>query len=153
MTNSSTQDVPTNGGAAPRVSPSDARVVGFFGTVRKCIVIFGVASAVVLATVAATALAGGVVNTFMWVRAGVLLLAAPLSYRWAVRASRGAGQKVERLRTASTILPVAIVVVDLIPGVCPVWYAGMQAVSAVPLVAVAVLTRRRVVKAAFGPES
>ncbi|WP_433276127.1 hypothetical protein ACQPZA_33450 [Pseudonocardia xinjiangensis] len=149
MPNSSNQKVPRDSDSAAWVPSSDARVVDVFDTVKKCIVIFGVISAVVLATVATIALAGGFVNTFMWVRAGVLLLTAVLFYQWAVRGSRGAPKSVERLRIVSTILPIAVVVVDLIPGVCPVWYVGMQAVSAVPLVAIAVLIRRRVVKAAF----
>lgn len=149
MTNSGNRKFSSDGDSAAEVASDDARVVDVFATVQKCIVIFGVVCAVVLATVAAVALAHGLVNTFMWIRAGILLLAAPLFYRWAVRASQGARKSVERLRTVTTILPIAIVVVDLIPGVCPVWYAGMQAVSAVPLVAVAVLTRRRVVQAAF----
>jgi hypothetical protein len=53
------------------------------------------------------------------------------------------------LRVVTAVLPIAIVVVDLIPGVCPGWYAAMQAASAVPLVAVAVIARRRAPRTAF----
>jgi hypothetical protein len=134
MTKSRNQKVPDDGAA--------------IDTVKKCTVIFGVASAIVLATVAAIALLHGSVSTFMWVRAGILLAATPVLYRLAVRASQGARKSFARLRVVTTVLPVAIVVVDLIPGVCPVWYAGMQAVSAVPLIGIAVVTRRRVVSAA-----
>ncbi|RSM63201.1 hypothetical protein DMH03_14425 [Amycolatopsis sp. WAC 01376] len=116
-----------------------------FDQVRKCVLLFGVVSAIVLATVAAVALTGGSVNTFMGVRAVILLLAAPLLHGLAAREER---KSLERLRVVSTILPIAIVGVDLIPGVCPSWYTVMQAVSAVPLIAVAVITRRRVVRAA-----
>ncbi|WP_081594059.1 hypothetical protein [Nocardia brasiliensis] len=142
MTNSRDSKKPSNSDSAVAVSPNDTRVQDIFDMVKKCIVIFGVISAVVLATVAAIAAAHGLVNTFMWVRAGLLLLVTPLFYRLAVLASRGGRKSLERLRIVTTILPIAIVVVDLIPGVCPVWYAGMQAVSAVPLIVIAVRTRR-----------
>ncbi|WP_338760196.1 hypothetical protein V7968_31365 [Nocardia vulneris] len=142
MTNSRDPKKLSNSDSAVAVSPNDTGAQHVFGMVKACIVIFGVISAVVLATVAAIAVAHGLVNTFMWVRAGLLLLAAPLFYRLAVHASRGERKSLERLRIVTTIVPIAIVVVDLIPGVCPVWYAGMQAVSAVPLIAIAVRTRR-----------
>jgi hypothetical protein len=38
-------------------------------------------------------------------------------------------------------MPVAIVGVDLIPGVCPRWYAGLRAARMVPVVVAAVLIR------------
>lgn len=128
---------------------NNARVRRAFDTVKNCIVIFGVVSAVVLAAVAAIAFIGGWVTTFMWVRAGILLLITPVFYRLTVRASQGVRKNFDRLRLVTTILPVAIVVVDLIPGLCPAWYAGMQALSAVPLVAIAVIVRRHFVNAAF----
>lgn len=132
MMNSRNQEVAADGGVRQS-----------FDQMRKSVLLFGVVSAIVLATVAAVALTGGSVNTFMWVRAVILLLAAPLLHRLAVRAER---KSLERLRVVTTILPIAIVGVDLIPGVCPPWYTVMQAVSAVPLIAVAVITRRRVVR-------
>jgi hypothetical protein len=111
-------------------------------TVKKLVVLYGVVSALVLATVAAVVIGHGNVSTFMWIRAGILLAAAPLIYLWSVRAGKGDTGSLERLRRLSLVLPIAIVVVDLIPGMCPVWYSGMQGISALALVAVAVLTRR-----------
>jgi hypothetical protein len=112
-----------------------------FATVKKLVIIYGVASALVLATVAAVAIGHGSVSVFMWVRAAILLLAAPLLYSWALRAAEGQPQGLERLRKISLVLPIAIVVIDAIPGICPGWYAWMQAVAALALVAVTVLTR------------
>jgi hypothetical protein len=112
-----------------------------FATIKKLVIIYGVASALVLVTVAAVVIGHGTVSTFMWIRAGILLLAAPLIYSWAARAAHGQVHGLERLRRLSLVLPIAIVVVDLIPGMCPGWYTWMQAVSALALVAVAVLTR------------
>ncbi|MGA8118072.1 MAG: hypothetical protein WCA46_30940 [Actinocatenispora sp.] len=147
MTTSKNRTAGTPGGALPEAGQPDGTQRAF-DTARKCIVIFGVMSAIVVATVATTMLAHGSVNTFMWVRAGILLAVTPFLHRLAVRASRGMRKHLDRLRTISTVLPIAIVAVDLIPGVCPVWYAAMQGASAVPLVAIAVITRRRVLDAA-----
>jgi hypothetical protein len=83
------------------------------------------------------------------VRSGLLLLITPVLYRLVVGASQGRRRSFERLSAAALVLPVAIVVVDLIPGVCPVWYAAMQGASAVPLVGVAVMVRRELVAGPF----
>jgi len=125
----------------------DARVHDALDVVRKCLVLYGAVSTVVAATLVLVAATHGEVSTFMWVRAGILLLVALYLRRLARQASQGVAASVERLRLVTLVLPIAIVAVDLIPGVCPVWYAGMQAVSAVPLVAVAVLTRRGALRA------
>jgi hypothetical protein len=119
--------------------------------VRKCIGIFVVASAVVLAIVAAKALGHSSVNTFMWVRSAILLAIALGLSRFAVRASNGARGAYDRLRLVSLVLPVAIVVVDLIPGVCPSWYAAVQGASTISLIAVAVITRREPLRSTFPP--
>ncbi|MFF1816528.1 hypothetical protein ACFVWG_04485 [Kribbella sp. NPDC058245] len=102
-------------------------------TVKKCIGLYGVASAVVLSVVIATAATHGTVNTFMWVRSVLLLAVTPVLYRLSA----------QRLRTLTTVLPIAIIGVDLIPGVCPVWFAALQAASVIPLIAVAVMIRRQ----------
>jgi hypothetical protein len=53
------------------------------------------------------------------------------------------------LGTVAANMPIAIIGVDLIPGVCPAWYAVMQAICALPLIAIAILTRGRQLRAAF----
>jgi len=127
----------------------EARVRWIFDTVKKCVVVYGVIGAIIVETLGVVSWSGGDVSTFMWVRAAILLAITPVFSWLTVRASRGMRKSFERLRLVSIILPVAIVVVDLIPGLCPAWYAGMQAVSALALAAVAVLLRRRVLNGAF----
>lgn len=127
----------------------NAQVQELFETAKKCIALFGMVGAVVLSTVIVVAVLHGAVSPFMWIRAGILPAAAPLLHRLAVRASQGSRPSFDRLRTVTTVLPIAIVVIDLIPGVCPGWYAAMQGVSAVSLIAVAVITRRRVLTDTF----
>ncbi|HEY1530940.1 MAG TPA: hypothetical protein VGF80_09000 [Galbitalea sp.] len=109
--------------------------------VRKLVVIYAVVGVILLATMATVALLHGSVSTFMWVRAGILLAAAVPLYRWTADARRGLVASFDRLRKVSLILPIAIVAVDLVPGICPGWYASLQGVSALALVAVAILTR------------
>jgi len=111
-------------------------------TVKKLVLIYGIVGVLVLATVAGTTIAGGQVSSFMWIRAGILLLVTPVILGWASRAGAGQLKSLDRIRSVSIILPIAIVAVDLIPGMCPMWYTGLQGVSALALVAVAVLTRR-----------
>lgn len=126
----------------------DARVARAFDLTKKLIVIYGVAAAILLGTLAVIVIAGGDPTTFMWVRASILLALTPLFSRLATHAGRGRRSSLERLRVLTTVVPVAIIAVDLIPGVCPTWYAAMQAVSALALVPIAFLTRRPEVRAA-----
>ncbi|WP_433259483.1 hypothetical protein ACQPYK_50395 (plasmid) [Streptosporangium sp. CA-135522] len=127
----------------------DARTQEAFTTVKKCITLFGAVSAIVLGTVAVMAFIGYEATSFMWIRGAILLAVTPLIYRMTVRASEGSYKAFDRLRTLSTILPVAIIGVDLIPGLCPAWYAVLQGLSALALIGVAVITRGSALRAAF----
>jgi hypothetical protein len=85
----------------------------------------------------------------MWVRAVLLPVVAVLIYRMTVSASRGSRRAFERVSALAVIMPIAIIGVDLIPGVCPPWYAVMQAVCMVPIIRVAFITRGSALRAAF----
>jgi hypothetical protein len=122
-------------------SLDDPRTQEAFDTVKKCVKLYGAVSAITIGTVAVVAISGPTVTTFMWVRSVILLAIAPVIHRMVVRASQGARRSFERVRTLTVILPTAIIAVDLIPGVCPAWYAGMQAVSAIALIGAAFITR------------
>lgn len=132
---------------------ADARVARYFDLAKKLIVIYGVAGAILLGTLVVLVVAGGEPSVFMWVRAAILLAVAPLLSMLAFRAEQGRTSSLQRLRLLTTVLPVAIVGVDLIPGVCPTWYAALQAVSALALVPIAFLTRLPEIRAAFPDES
>lgn len=131
----------------------DPRTREAFDTVRKCVKLYGVIGAITLGTAAVVALIGPEVTTFMWVRSVILLAVAPVIHRMAVRASQGARRDFERLRTLTVVLPIAIIAVDVIPGVCPAWYAGMQAGSALALIGAAVITRGSALRAVFPKNS
>ncbi|GAA2324683.1 hypothetical protein GCM10010149_92630 [Nonomuraea roseoviolacea subsp. roseoviolacea] len=127
----------------------DARTQEAFATVKKCVTLFGAVSAIVLGVVAVMAFTGHEATSFMWIRGAVLLAIAPLLHRMTVRASEGSSKAFDRVRTLSTIMPIAIIGVDLIPGLCPAWYAVLQGLSALALVGVAFVTRGSALSAAF----
>jgi hypothetical protein len=126
-----------------------ARVARDFDLAKKLTVIYGVAGAILLGTLVVVAVAGGEPSVFMWVRASLLLAMTPLLSMFAERAERGRTLSLQRLRLLTTVLPVAIIGVDLIPGVCPTWYAAMQAVSGLALAPIGFLMRRPEIRAAF----
>ncbi|MEU0632315.1 hypothetical protein [Streptomyces sp. NPDC005989] len=53
------------------------------------------------------------------------------------------------MSAVAVIMPIAIIGVDLIPGVCPPWYAVTQAVCMVPVIRVAFITRGSALRAVF----
>ncbi|GAB7181844.1 hypothetical protein ATKI12_1675 [Kitasatospora sp. Ki12] len=120
-----------------------------FTTIKKCVVLFGAVSAIVLGTVAVTAFTGHEATPFMWIRAVILLGAAPLVHRMVSQAAAGSYRAFDRVRTLARVMPVAVIGVDLIPGLCPAWYVVLQGLSALALVAVAVLTHGSALRAAF----
>ncbi|MGK5627074.1 hypothetical protein [Streptomyces sp. URMC 123] len=125
------------------------RVQGAFGTAKSSIKVYGVLGAVALLAVVAVSSGGHMVNTFMWVRAVLLPMVAVLIHRMTVSASHGSRRAFERVRALAVIMPIAIIGVDLIPGVCPPWYAVTQVVCMLPVVRVAFITRGSALRAAF----
>jgi hypothetical protein len=139
----------TEAPAAVQAELDSPRAREAFGTIGTYTVLFGVTSAAVLAAVAAAALTGHSTSPFMWVRAVLLAAAAPLLRRYAAKAAAGSYPVFDRIRTLSATVPAAIIGVDAIPGLCPVWYAAVQGLSVLPLAGIAVLTRAAALKAAF----
>ncbi|MFI6183805.1 hypothetical protein ACIA8R_50310 [Nonomuraea sp. NPDC051191] len=127
----------------------EARTQDAFATIKKCVTLFGVVGVIVLGVVAVTTFAGQEASAFMWIRGVILVAVAPLIHRMTVRASQGSYKDFARVRTLSATLPIAIVAVDLIPGLCPAWYAVLQGLSAPALGGVALITRGSSLRAAF----
>ncbi|MFI6395953.1 hypothetical protein [Nonomuraea sp. NPDC050540] len=120
-----------------------------FGTAKNSIKVYGALSAIALLAVIVVSSSGHMVNTFMWVRAILLPVVAVLIYWMTVSASRGSRRAFERVNALAVIMPIAIIGVDLIPGICPLWYAVMQVVCMLPLIRVAFITRGSALRAAF----
>jgi hypothetical protein len=104
--------------------------------VETCFKAYTVLSSTALAAMASN---GHQVNTFMWVRGALLPMVAVLLYRMTVA---GSPRALDRVRALTLIMPIAVVGVDLIPGVCPLWYAALQAVCMAPVIVAAVIMRR-----------
>jgi hypothetical protein len=110
--------------------------------VETCFKAYTVLSSIALTLTVAAAAGGHTVNTFMWVRSILLPVIAVLLYRLTLTAARGSRRAFDRVRTLSLLMPIAIIAVDLIPGVCPLWYATLQTTCMLPVIVAAVATRR-----------
>lgn len=128
---------------------NNPRVQGAFAAAKNSVKVCGALSAVALLVVIVAWSSGHVVNTFMWVRAVLLPVVAVLIYWMTVSGVRGSRRAFERVRALALIVPIAIIGVDLIPGVCPPWYAVMQVVCMLPIIRVAFITRSSALRSAF----
>jgi len=124
-----------------------------FTRVKFFAALYGALSVLVLLANGAIAATGhgNEVSAFMWTRSSIIVASAALIYWLAVRASRGLRSAYGRVRILSIILPVAIVAVDMIPGVCPLWFTLAQVVCALALVPVAFIVSGRRLRAMFAP--
>lgn len=113
-----------------------------FELVYKYTWIYLVCNASALATVVLVAYLGLTPSAFMWVRAIVLVAAAPVLLWMTKRAGEDSDGMIGKLRTVSTVLPIAVIAIDFIPGIAPTWYAVMQSLGAVALIPGAVISRR-----------
>lgn len=120
-----------------------------FRTVTSSITVYATLSTAALLAVIAVSSSGHLVNTFMWVRAVLLPVAAPLIYQIAVSASRGSRRAFERVAALTVIMPIAIIGIDGIPGICPPWYAVLQVVCMLPIIRIAFIIRGPALRAAF----
>ncbi|MBB5776631.1 hypothetical protein [Nonomuraea jabiensis] len=123
-----------------------------FGKVKILVAAYGALSAAVLATVAVLAIGDQTVTSFMWGRSAGVLASAAVTYWLTVLAARGARWAYLRVRVISIVMPVAIVAVDMIPGICPMWFAMMQAVCALAVAAAAFVVNGSGLRAAFPKE-
>ncbi|MFJ5922803.1 hypothetical protein ACIQF6_09370 [Kitasatospora sp. NPDC092948] len=117
--------------------------------VRTSLRIYGTLATATLVAVAAVAAAGHQVNTFMWVRAALLPLIAVALHRLAASAATGSRRAYDRLGAVTLVMPIAIVAVDLIPGICPLWYAAAQTACMLPVLYAARLVRTSAWRGAF----
>ncbi|SCF12784.1 hypothetical protein GA0070607_5871 [Micromonospora coriariae] len=134
---------------AETVMIKSPRVQGAFDAAKNNIRVYAALSAVALLGVIVVSVSGHTVNTFMWVRAVLLPVVAVLIYRMTVSGSQGSRRAFERVSGLALIMPIAIIGVDLIPGICPPWYAVTQVVCMLPIVRVAFITRGSALRSAF----
>ncbi|MEU2787919.1 hypothetical protein [Streptomyces sp. NPDC007100] len=135
----------TAGAARPGHAP-DRRALG---TVKGLVAAYGALSAAVLAVVVVLAVNGREVTSFMWGRSAGVLASAAVTYWLTVLAARGARWAYVRIRVISVVVPVAIVVIDTLPGVLPAWFVAMQIACALAIGATAFLLNGPGLRAAF----
>ncbi|MFJ9415203.1 hypothetical protein ACIRPT_13680 [Streptomyces sp. NPDC101227] len=136
----------TTAGAARLHHPSTQRA---FGKAKILIAAYGALSLAVLMTVAVLAITGHSATSFMWGRSGGVLASAAVLYWLTVLASRGTRWAYLRVRILSVLMPFVITAVDMIPGVCPLWFALAQATCAVPLLGAAFISNGSGLRAAL----
>lgn len=124
-----------------------------FGTVRRLVAVHGTLSALVFMTIASLAVIDHTVTSFMWGRSAGVLASAAVIYWLTLLASKGARWAYLRVRILSSLMPIVIVAVDAVPGVCPAWFAGIQAVCALPLAGAAFISYGSGLRAAFPKSS
>ncbi|MFF2192585.1 hypothetical protein [Streptomyces sp. NPDC058157] len=120
-----------------------------FATTRTAVKVYGVLATAALVAVVAVASTGHMVNPFMWTRAILLPFIAVLLHRLTLSTADGSRRAYDRLRTVSLVCPLAIAGVDLIPGVCPWWYAILQTVCVLPVLRIALTMRTPALRTAF----
>ncbi|MFF4583000.1 hypothetical protein ACFY15_32160 [Streptomyces sp. NPDC001373] len=120
-----------------------------FTTTRTAVKVYGTLTTAAFLAVVAVASTGHMVNPFMWTRAVLLPFIAVLLHRLALSTAGGSRRAYDRLRTITVVFPVAVIGVDLIPGVCPWWYAAMQTLCVLPALRIALTTRDAALRTAF----
>ncbi|GAA1968445.1 hypothetical protein [Kitasatospora viridis] len=124
-----------------------------FSRMKALFAAYGALSAGVLLLVAVRAASGLSSSSFMWTRSSLILASAAALLWLTVRSEHGSQPAYERLRKTTVVLPIAIVGVDLIPGLCPAWFAIVQAAGALPLVAAAFVGNGARLRASFAEQS
>ncbi|MFB9834581.1 hypothetical protein [Actinoallomurus acaciae] len=90
-----------------------------------------------------------VVTAAVWVRGTIVALTSLLMFSFAARAARGSRGAFLRLRIASAVMVVAIVVIIALPGTFPMWLRLEQGVCGLLLLGVVALVHGRRLRSLF----
>ncbi|MGI5153929.1 hypothetical protein [Microbispora sp. CA-102843] len=126
-----------------------ARTRRAFGTAKILVAAYGALSVAALVTVAILAITDHTVTSFMWGRSAGLCASAAVAYWLTVLAAWGRRSAYLRMRGISVVMPLAIVGIDLIPGMLPAWFVMMQAACALAIAAAAFVINGSRLRAAF----
>ncbi|RKS97083.1 hypothetical protein BX286_6894 [Streptomyces sp. 3211.6] len=147
-TNANTTPPTTTAPTTPALLETPAAQTAF-ATTRTAVKVYAALSTAALLAVVAVASTGHMVNPFMWTRAVLLPFIAVLLHRLTLATAHGSRRAYDRLRTLTVVFPIAITGVDLIPGVCPWWYAALQTACVLPPLRIALTMRTPPLRAAF----
>ena len=120
-----------------------------FGKMRKSIAVYGAFSVAVLLVVVILSLNGEKVSSFMWGRTGGMFASAAVTYWLLGLASRGSRSAYVRVCVIAVVVPIAVIVVDSIPGALPLWFVVLQIAGAVALAPTVFLVNRSELRTAY----
>jgi hypothetical protein len=89
------------------------------------------------------------VNGAVWIRGGIVVASALLTFTFAVRAGRGSRRAYLRLRIVSAVMVVAIAVIIALPGTFPLWMKIEQGVCGLILIGVVVVVNSKHLRLLF----
>jgi hypothetical protein len=133
----------------PKRTRPTTRASSVLRTIRVLAACYAALSALTLVAAFLMAANPVLVPDSVWVRGVIVLVSSLLLNAFAARAARGSRGAWRRVWLFSAVMAVAIVVIIAIPGVFPAWMKVEQGVCGALLVAVVVLARGRVLRAAF----
>jgi hypothetical protein len=90
-----------------------------------------------------------IVTDAVWIRGSILAVASLITFAVGVSMARGSRSNYRRVRVIALAQVVAIVVIESVPGVFPVWFKIENGVCGALLVIVVLLTFARTVRSAF----
>ncbi len=123
---------------------------------RKIKLLVGSYVAVSLLTMVAVVLLRdhkSIVTPAVWTRGTIVAATSVLMLSFADRAARGSSRGYLRLRIASAIMVVAIVIIILIPGAFPLWMKVEQGVCGILLLGVVVIVNGSSLRSTFSSKN
>jgi hypothetical protein len=90
-----------------------------------------------------------VVTDAVWIRGSILAVASLVTFALGASMAKGSRRNFRRLRVVAVAQAVAIVVIEAVPGIFPIWFKIANGVCGVLLIIVAVLTVGPTLRAAF----
>ena len=88
-------------------------------------------------------------DTQTWVHAVIVAASAALTFIIGLRAARGHRGAYRRVRIISTVMLIAIVIIDALPGDFPLWMKLEQGACAILLLAVMLITGTRALRTRY----
>ena len=135
--------------AGMTVELEEPRVAAALRAVRLLVAAYVAISVLTLGAIIALRNDAGAVNDAAWVRGTIVVASALLTFSFVRRAAKGSPRAFLRLRIASAIMLVAIVVIDTLPGTFPLWLKFEQAICGLLLLGVVLIANGKHLRSVF----
>jgi len=127
----------------------EGRAAAALRGVRVLVVAYLGVSVLTLAGIIALRNDSAAVNDAAWVRGVIVVASAALTFSFAHRAAKGSRKAFLRLRIASAIMLVAIVVIVVLPGTFPLWMKFEQGICGLLLLGVTLIVNGKHLRSVF----